>query len=288
MNPLVERTVITPVTAQALLALNGRNRTVKSSRVAAYANDMRNGRWRFTGDTIKIATTPEGDRLVDGQHRLAAVIESGCGVEMLIVRGIDESSMPVIDTGVSRSPADALRIGARVGGAKLAAAAKLVLVYDAGVFANVGHWSVINVTRPVLIDFVNQNADEFEQAMLLGNQLGRIGFSPTPVGAWFFLANRIEPYNARLSEYIDQLTYGVGLTDGSAALAMRNWVMHKRAGSSLSTRRTALTEFSALIRSWNHYVQGNPVRIVRAWRRGEEFPRLIGDDTDTNDDDTTA
>lgn len=83
------------------------NRLVSQNLVERYARDMRNGKWRKTGEPIIF---DEDGKLVDGQHRMWAVIESGCTIEMLVVRGVPLDAIHNIDTGKPRSTAQVMQI----------------------------------------------------------------------------------------------------------------------------------------------------------------------------------
>lgn len=89
---------VTPERAEALLASNGdRNRKRRPGRVDRYAADMTSGHWRITGETIRLDV--DGN-LLNGQHRLAAVVAAGVPVDMMFVSGINMDTMFVQDTGL--------------------------------------------------------------------------------------------------------------------------------------------------------------------------------------------
>lgn len=103
-NQLILRVeTITPVLAEEYLRRNTKNRQLRSNIVSYYASQMKNGQWMLNGEGIIF--NDEGI-LVDGQHRLAAVMESGVNVEMLVVRNADKDSFTTIDSGVSRKIRD--------------------------------------------------------------------------------------------------------------------------------------------------------------------------------------
>jgi hypothetical protein len=52
-------------------------------------------KWKFNGDTIKISVDNE---VLDGQHRLWAIIEAKTAVETILVRGIERDAFSTIDT----------------------------------------------------------------------------------------------------------------------------------------------------------------------------------------------
>ena len=99
---------IGPEIAAELLAHNTNGqRTISKDAVERYATDMATLDWIFNGAAILISNTNE---LLDGQHRLSAIIESGENQVVLIVRGIDPIAMSTIDAGRKRSYADSLKM----------------------------------------------------------------------------------------------------------------------------------------------------------------------------------
>lgn len=67
----VQEEIITPETAKSWLLKNVHNRPLRDGLVTTYATDMANEQWQSNGESIKFSS--EGE-LLDGQHRLAAVI----------------------------------------------------------------------------------------------------------------------------------------------------------------------------------------------------------------------
>ena len=65
---------ITPELAREILKGNSKNRKIRQQRVDYLADEMKNGRWQISHQGICIATD---GRVLDGQHRLLAVIQSG-------------------------------------------------------------------------------------------------------------------------------------------------------------------------------------------------------------------
>lgn len=60
--------------AETWLSRNSNNRNLRGQVIASYARDMKSGAWVLNGETVKIASNGQ---LLDGQHRLNAVVESG-------------------------------------------------------------------------------------------------------------------------------------------------------------------------------------------------------------------
>src|SRR5216683_3522813 len=86
---------ITPEMAMNLLEHNTLNRPLNDQHVQRISRQIIDGKWRFNGDTIKIADTND---VLDGQHRLWAVIEAKKPIETIIVYGIARDAFATIDT----------------------------------------------------------------------------------------------------------------------------------------------------------------------------------------------
>lgn len=105
---------ITPKMAGEWLRNNFQNRKVKQDVIDAYARDMRNGKWKTTHQGIAFN---DRDELIDGQHRLMAILASGITVRMMVTfnlpartEGEDLTTMDCVDRGRTRSVADQLTI----------------------------------------------------------------------------------------------------------------------------------------------------------------------------------
>jgi hypothetical protein len=105
---------------------NFRNRPMREDDIRAYARDMATGNWFTTHQGIAF---DENDNLIDGQHRLRAIILSGVTVRMMVTFGLPSkidgkeiTTMDSVDRGRPRSVADQLTIQHEIkGGAAIAA-----------------------------------------------------------------------------------------------------------------------------------------------------------------------
>lgn len=98
---------ITPDIANQLLIQNTGNRTVRTTVVARYSDDMKNGNWGLSHQGIAIDIN---GNLIDGQHRLLAIVKSGETIPMLVTTGLQPEIFEVIDKLCARSDADSLRM----------------------------------------------------------------------------------------------------------------------------------------------------------------------------------
>src|SRR5690606_33959034 len=107
---------------------NRRNRPIRRTWVQTLAGAMERGEWRENGDTLKFA---HNGTLLDGQHRLAAIVLSGRPQWMLIARNVPDDAFSTIDRGSRRTAADALALLGEPRSAILAATLNLVWRYRA-------------------------------------------------------------------------------------------------------------------------------------------------------------
>lgn len=103
---------VTPEIAVKWLEGNVHNRDIRDSVVTKYAEDMKAGRWGLTHQGL--AFTGEKDdprsKLIDGQHRLYAIVEAEVAVFMTVTWNVPEESQEYIDGGIPRTAVDVLKL----------------------------------------------------------------------------------------------------------------------------------------------------------------------------------
>jgi hypothetical protein len=96
--------LVTPTMAAALLEQTPHARPINAARVRRYADDMLAGRWRTnTAEAIKL--TVDGV-VVNGHHRLRAVVLSGVATAFHAARGVSPDVLEVLDSGMSVRTSD--------------------------------------------------------------------------------------------------------------------------------------------------------------------------------------
>lgn len=92
---IIKKTKVTPQKAAQWLEKNfGRNRKIRKGHISKLVFDMKNGNWQETGETLKFNIM--GD-LIDGQHRLTAIVESGCTLELWVATDVPNAAINAID-----------------------------------------------------------------------------------------------------------------------------------------------------------------------------------------------
>jgi hypothetical protein len=98
---------ITPEKALEYLTHNKVNRPLNKAQVEFYAEEMRKGEWVLNGESIQFTRNGE---LVNGNHRMHAVIKAGIPVKFTVIRNVDDNSFARFDSGRNRGLGDVLSI----------------------------------------------------------------------------------------------------------------------------------------------------------------------------------
>jgi hypothetical protein len=93
-----------PDDAKRILAESQYQRRHSPGTVSKYARDMKTGKWEFNGAPIRYNGEGEGHaELLDGQHRLRALIEANMVMPFVVLVGIGKSSLRTMDDGKFRT-----------------------------------------------------------------------------------------------------------------------------------------------------------------------------------------
>lgn len=235
-------------------------RNLRPSRIAFYARQMESGHWHLNGAAVCF----NGARLLDGWHRLNAIIKSGTSQRLLTVRGISAEAVPSIDTGLQRSAGDVL-FGAGVANAnRVAAAARTCWLYQTyrDVRPSKG-WP----SNEDVITFV-QNNPELASSAAWAKPLSAFG-SPATIAAWHFLCGQQRPVER--DAFFADLADGVALKPGQPVLVLRETLMRNRAN------RMKFPSFmisAYIIKAWNFELEGRTISLLK-FSQDEKFPILL-------------
>lgn len=113
--------VVTPGWAEQVLSHTYQNddfqqRKIKPTLLKRIKEDQLNGQFKANGESIIL---DEYGRVMDGQHRLTSVVETGIPMICLVVTGIKTQEMSSIDRGMSRRPQDVLDVSGIEGNASI-------------------------------------------------------------------------------------------------------------------------------------------------------------------------
>lgn len=255
---------ITPELATALIQRNTHNRLVSQVTVNKYADDLRAGRWGMNGEAIKIA---EDGTLLDGQHRLWAVIETGISLDMLVVRGLPIKAQDTMDLGRKRSVSDALTIDRVKYASTVAAIAGLLLKLRGSNQTSSMH--SLQPSSTAVRQFVDAHIDELVASASAAS--GARSGSPVPriaTGVLHYVATNHMNCEFAVGTFIEVLKSGVPTYTNDPAYRLREKLMRlKMSGTTLKTAPV----LAATANAFTHFIDQKPLSKV-FWKGTIEFP----------------
>jgi hypothetical protein len=253
---------VTPVHAAHLLEKNTRNREVSQGTVDKYARDMKAGRWKLNGETIKFDWNGE---LRDGQHRLWAVLQADEPVDLEFAENLDPAVMDTIDTGRARSFGDVLRIGGAAYSKELAAVLRWQYMYDRKSISTKG-----GVSHSELKEVAEKYTD-LESLIPEALKYTRARRMLGP-GIWCFVfASMCRIGIARAIEFAEQLDSGENLTKGMPALTLRERMM---ANITAKAKISRIMVCAMAIKAANAHLHAKSLTVLK-WQEGEGFPEFV-------------
>lgn len=97
-----ELMLVSPKRAREFLETMEENRPMRLNYALQLGKEMQGGTWQENGATIAFEGEPPNHKLIDGQHRLTAIIEMNMSMELLVVWNCEEGSIKTTDQGKSR------------------------------------------------------------------------------------------------------------------------------------------------------------------------------------------
>ena len=157
--------IITPEMAKKYLNDQAKNRKWRRDFVDRYKTEMLAGRWHVNGQPIIF---DEKGRMVDGQHRMMAIVESKKPIEMLVVSGVRSGLESTIDMGKARTLGDVFQLKGVKNARLLSRTSKLILVwekfFDALVIKRSFTKEIMNVHPSEIFDFYLKNQIAIDRA----------------------------------------------------------------------------------------------------------------------------
>lgn len=250
------RMLVTPEMARLFLDRNINNRDIKPSVVDKYARDMRSGNWQFNGVPIQFDWNGV---LIDGQHRLLALVEAGVALEFVIETGLDPASRTTIDIGATRDVYNAFQYA---GEARLLPNGAVSKNTVAGVWARM-KWGMRLVkgreTRMELIGFARAHAEAGLFAIAAFNRHKKMrSVSVAPVIAAVARAS-YHCDRARLERFVEVLVTGVSRTREEETILI--W-------------RESLLDNPQKNSNAQAELYGKTARTIVAFIRGEQISRI--------------
>jgi hypothetical protein len=259
IGPAMEAQVelVTPAKAMDWLQNAARNRHVSDSTVRRYGSDMLGGRWTLNGQGIIFDAN---GKLVDGRHRLTAIVATNCEVTMLVVRGAPPEAFETMDSGRTRTLAHTLAIEGHKNTGATSATARITWAYAAGVNLKYG------ATRTELLNLIRAHPMIEEYTTTITNRDGYakpMGVPRSALASILALANDARKLDDQVAAFLEGFLTGEGLFAGDPRLTLRRWLARQRAETGYGGTRISEPFFAATSKAWSAYVMNRQLKEIR-------------------------
>jgi len=264
----IEKTLVTPLIAMELLKKNIGNRAIKKPTVLRYSNEMKGGRWKEnTGELIKLNSKGE---TLDGQHRLHAVVHSGCSINFHFAYDLQDEIFDVLDSGSLRNASDSFFISNIKNSNALPSMIslshqlmtgrkdKMVKSYRLSTIQLLEEYN----NNPIFWDSVSKDSINWY------NNFSKI-LSPSTIGGCYSVFSKRSSNDA--VGFMTELCCGLNITNSSVNI-LRNILIKDK----IATRKMAMDlKLALIIKTWNLYRTNSTLKIIKWDSTVEKFPIIL-------------
>jgi len=239
-----ELKTITPEIAAEMLEANKSNRPLTESNVAGLVKEIKGGRWKVNGDMIRFS---DSNIIIDGQHRLHAVVRSGITIQSWVMNGLPSDVFDTIDVGKRRSAADTLGCRGEKNACRMGAALIMIDKYMTGRVEKSVQYS--NTEVEVLL---GKYPDVRKSLMIMIN--GKSLLLPSVLDSCHYLFSKKDPVMTEV--FMEKIFKGVGLEEGDPWYVLRERLLT----NSIANAKLSKAFMMALcIKAWNAARQGKRI-----------------------------
>lgn len=257
--PRTEVQTVTPELAETYLGGAARNRNINAAAVARLSRSLTIGEWILNGEAIKFDAA---GHLLDGQHRLLAIIASGVPMETMVAMNVAYAAQATMDSGRARSIGDILQIRGETNARVLGSVLRRLVAYSrSGIeYACADSGGKYEYTNGELIAYLEDNPWVRDSLPLVNLIIRNTPLNNGPTAA-MDTAFRALPAGADDADYFwGRLVDGVGLSERDPILSLRN-----------AYNRITLDQ---RVRVNHKYLAGVTIKAWNLFRDGGESSRI--------------
>jgi len=252
----VKTVMVTPEMAHDILARSRYNRAISPSTVNRYVRDMRSMDWVFNGQAIIFNGLPEDQEeeleLLNGGHRLTAVVQGNVTVPLLFVTGIVPAAIRTMDTGRARSFAQMLEIDGETSPDVLAA--QIAILHN---YREHGDWKGRKYSTSVLYKALAREGQRARDVAKERNHKNQGKLTKGLLAALDYLFGELNPIQSK--EFCDAIKDGINLDKDDPRHTAREWLIRTKEDEEYNAEDVAWV----LIEAWNRFRAGEKWTKVR-------------------------
>lgn len=254
----MEKIQITPSMAKEMLKHNTHNRPYSDATVRKYTQLMRDGKWGLSPDSIGFDV--EG-KLMNGQHRLSAVINSGTTQTFFVVHEMPLTSYQITDEGRKRRASDIVAIETNVKHYNVVASSvRLYMGLAAGRGVNTGNKDITPTNADILETYL-KHEHIFNSSIDLANRCyNKLNFlGKKEVGGIFsYLVIEKQYEIAVVKEFFIELFFST--TNDPTITLLRDRLIKSKIGK--ATLKYSI-KLSLIAKTWNAYIANRRLKCLK-------------------------
>lgn len=274
MNPIVQTIErVTPTIAKKYLETSSGNRPISRSVVQSYASTMINGDWKVNG--VPIVFDNEG-HLIDGHHRLQAIIEANKCIEMSITRGVEPDVFTTFDCGRHRNLGQILAMNGIVDYNKISSVVSVDIALEryGAVRKNKGA-KQIRMTNDIYYQKWKQDPEGFASCTKFADKMFRTDriLRMSWIGGLLYYLTHTGTFD---TEYVKKFFIAVCSLDSSGinpADELRKFILRNDRNPG-SKKFDDSYLFAIVVKAWNAYASNTIIGQLKYDINKEEYPKL--------------
>jgi hypothetical protein len=252
-----DATLITKELATNILNMNTRNRKVKKNNLVKLVHELETGLFKFNGESIIIS---KDGKLLDGQHRLLAVEQTGIPIKSIIVYDVEDNTFSTIDTGICRTTSDVLSVNNIENYALKAKLAKMFILGLQNKNFN-GRAKSYKVTNEEVLRFAKDNDEELNDICSKAMRYyTKKRLLPTSDIGYFWHIFSSE--NRKIAEmFFEELFGGLFSSDKNPCYHLRNKLEDAKFSNTRKMDKPTRDKF--IFKAWDKYLNNQEISFLR-------------------------
>jgi hypothetical protein len=244
----------------------GSNRKITKSYVDGYAQEMKADNWPVTGESIIFSVT---GRLLNGQHRLLACVQSQSAFKSVVVKGVLDTCFKQMDSGNKRTLSDSLEKMGVPNSRLVASAVNFVYNYFSSLMVSENGRKYKLVTR-LATELLENNKGIEQSASLIAKLSKETGFTKVTdktAAGFHYIMSLVDREKA--DEFFTSLSTGLNLSESSPIWILRNRLERREKTKLIASK----TVEHYIIKAWNAFYGEEKLTLVHISKSSK--PTLI-------------
>lgn len=249
---------ITPQLAEILMSRNTNNRPINNSNVNYLIKEIKSGNWKLNGESIKI---DKDGNMIDGQHRLTAIIKTGVSLSLFIMSGFKSEIFTVLDTGRKRQGSDALSTHGVLNASTMASTIKHIIQFENLSYSETGA-AGRTISNQGMIEYYDANSESLTKSVAFGKKhyvnCNKI-LTPSLIAVFHYLFEKKSEVECEI--FLTTLCSGLGLEAQSPINVLRNKLIANLGDKKNTLKQSVVVKY--VIVAWNKFRKGESCKQLR-------------------------